>query len=141
MFFYGLLRVLAEQDEPVWTQLRFETAEENFRLAARHGLAAEQYWPEHGMIGSADLVLRTLLPLAAEGLARWGVSDAVSARYLDVIEQRCRTGINGSSWQVRTVAALEQGGADRDGAIKGMLARYLEGMAANQPVHTWPLRS
>jgi hypothetical protein len=139
MFFYGLVRVLAEQPEPVWTQLRFETAEENFRLAARDGLAAEQYWPELDMVSSSDLVLRTLLPLAAEGLSRWGVSDSVSARYLDVIEQRCRTGVNGSSWQVRTVAALERGGADRPIAIKGMLSRYLDGMGANQPVHTWPL--
>ena len=139
MFFYGLLRVLAEQDEPVWSRLRFETAEENLRLAAIHGLAAEQYWPELGMVSSADLVLGTLLPLAAEGLARWGVSGSVSARYLDVIEQRCRTGVNGSSWQVRTVAALECAGADRPRAIKGMLARYLDGMSANAPVHTWPI--
>jgi hypothetical protein len=139
MFFYGLLRILTDQEEPIWNSLPFAAAEENFRLAARDGLGASLYWPELGWVSPSDLVLRELLPLAAEGLARWGVSDAVSTHYLDVIEQRCRTGINGSSWQISTVAALERRGADRMAAIRGMLARYHAGSSANAPVHTWPV--
>ena len=144
MFFYGLLRIFtdrAQEEEPLWSRLPFAAAEENFRLAARDGLSASLYWPELGWVSPGELVLRELLPLAAEGLSRWGVSGSVSARYLDVIEQRCRTGLNGSSWQVRTVAALERRGADRMTAIRGMLAHYLTGSSANTPVHTWPVPS
>nr|WP_245645536.1 glutamate--cysteine ligase [Pseudonocardia acaciae] len=139
MFFYGLLRMLTDQDRPVWSQLPFAAAEQNFSLAARDGLEATLYWPDHGWVSPDVLVLRHLLPLAAEGLARWGVDDAISGRYLDVIEQRCLTGRTGSNWQLRAVDALEHRGADRLTAIRGMLERYLDGMTSNVPVHTWPL--
>ena len=139
MFFYGMLRVLTEQDHPVWARLPFAAAEENFTLGARDGLSATMYWPDDGWTRPDQLVLRRLLPMAAEGLARWGVADAVSSRYLEVIEQRCATGRTGSAWQVETVDALERMGADRSAAIRGMLERYLDGVTNNAPVHTWPI--
>jgi hypothetical protein len=139
MFFYGMLRVLTGQEEPLWTGMPFAAAEENFMLAARDGMSATLYWPDHGWIAPDELVLRQLLPMAAEGLARWGVADEISGRYLDVIEQRCKTRCTGSSWQVRTVAALQRRGADRPSAIRGMLERYLDGTTNNAPVHTWPV--
>lgn len=141
MFFYGLLRVLTEQEEPLWAGMPFSAAEENFMLAARDGMAATLYWPDEGWVAPDQLVLRRLLPMAAEGLAHWGVADAISARYLDVIEQRCLHRCTGSNWQVRTVAALERRGADRPAALRGMLERYLDGMTNNAPVHTWPIPS
>ena len=58
-------------------------------------------------------------------------------RYLGVIEGRCTSGMNGAAWQVATVERLEERGADRRSALSGMLERYIEGMAANEPVHTW----
>jgi hypothetical protein len=139
MFFYGLLRTLTEQDEPPWLRMPFSAAEQNFRVAARDGMAAQLYWPEADWLHPDELVLRRLLPMAAEGLANWGVTDEIAARYLDVIEQRCKRRCTGSSWQVHTVAALQRRGADRPTAIRGMLERYLDGMANNAPVHTWPL--
>ncbi|MBV9313045.1 MAG: glutamate--cysteine ligase [Pseudonocardia sp.] len=139
MFFYGLLRVLTEEENPVWSRLPFPTAEENFRSAARDGMSASLYWPDVGWVRPDELVLNRLLPMAAEGLARWGVSDAVSSRYLNVIEQRCRSRRTGSFWQSRAVEELQRRGADRPTAIRQMLTRYLEETTANSPVHAWPL--
>jgi hypothetical protein len=139
MFFYGLLRVLTERAEPLWSRLPFPAAEENFNLAARHGMDTTLYWPDDGWIAPEALVLRRLLPMAAEGLAGWGVADTVAGRYLDVIEQRCLRRRTGSSWQVDCVAALERRGANRLAAIHGMLERYLDAASNNVPVHSWPL--
>ena len=47
-FYYGLLRTLASQDRPVWSQMSFATAEENFTEGARHGIHAQLYWPGPG---------------------------------------------------------------------------------------------
>jgi hypothetical protein len=142
MFFYGLLRVLTEREQPLWAGMPFSAAEENFTLAAEHGMATALYWPDDdGWVSPDQLVLRRLLPMAAEGLASWGVSDAVSSRYLDVIEQRCKLRRTGASWQVAAVEALERRGADRRTALRGMLERYQDGMTQNAPVHTWPLPS
>ena len=72
-FYYGLVRVLAESERPIWTQLSFMTAAENLHEAARNGMGARLYWPGLGEAQVAELVLRRLLPMAHDGLAA-GVS-------------------------------------------------------------------
>src|SRR5207245_4418431 len=105
-FYYGLTRYLAEAQRPIWTQMSFATAAENLHEAARYGLDAQLYWPGVGDTPVAELILRRLLPLAREGLSRWGVSQVDADRLLGIIEQRCLTGQNGAAWQVATVAEL-----------------------------------
>ncbi|HEY4421373.1 MAG TPA: glutamate--cysteine ligase [Pseudonocardia sp.] len=139
LFFYGLLRELVEAERPLWSSMSFEAAEENFTTAARHGMEGPLYWPGSGWIRPDELVLRKLLPQAAEGLRRWGVSAEVSDRYLSVIERRCVHRRTGAAWQLDTVAALEARGADRNTALRGMLQRYLDSSAANEPVSDWPI--
>jgi hypothetical protein len=136
-FYYGAARVLSEEDRPVWTKMSFGTAEANFTECARRGIRGHVYWPGLGELPAEELVLRHLLPLADEGLQRWGVSAQVRDRYLGVVEGRCKSGRNGAEWQVATVDALERRGADRPTAVREMLRHYVEGMHSNEPVHTW----
>jgi hypothetical protein len=139
-FYYGLVRALAEAQRPIWTQMSFATAAENLHAAARHGLDAQLYWPGLGEAPAPELVLRRLLPLAREGLSRWGVRHADADRLLGIIEQRCLTGQTGASWQVATVeAAAQDGASDRGEALRLMTQRYIEQMHTNEPVHTWPV--
>ncbi len=138
-FYYGLVRVLAEAERPVWTQMSFATAAENLHEAARRGLGAHLYWPGAGEVPAAELVLRRLLPLAREGLRRWGVGTEPADRLLSIIEQRCLTGRNGAAWQIGAVAGLSERGAARPEALRLMTQRYIELMHTNEPVHAWPL--
>nr|BFE64271.1 glutamate-cysteine ligase family protein [Dactylosporangium thailandense] len=138
-FYFGLVRELCEQDRPIWTQMSFSAAEENFHVAAREGLDAHVWWPDLGEVPVGDLVLRELLPLAEAGLDRFGVAPATRDRLLGVIEGRCRTGVNGAAWQTRVVADLEERGLSRSDALRTMLQRYAEGLHENVPVHTWPI--
>jgi hypothetical protein len=139
-FYFGLVRSLAEADRPVWTQLTFAQAEENFHAAARDGLTAAMYWPRLGELRATDLVLERLLPWAHDGLDGFGVDPRLRDRLLGVVEQRCLTGCNGASWQARTVAHLEnEHGLDRPAALRAMLHRYAELSPTNEPVHTWPV--
>ena len=139
-FYYGLVRSLAEAQRPIWTQMSFTTAAENLHEAARHGLDAQLYWPGVGDTPVSELILRRLLPLAHEGLARWGVDEAVAGRLLGIIEQRCLTGQTGAVWQMSTVAELtSRDGLDRREALRQMTLRYIEHMHSNEPVHTWSL--
>ncbi len=79
--------------------MSFAAAEQNFHNAARDGIESRLYWPGFGEVRAEELVLRHLLPMAHEGLADWGVSQAVRDRYLSVIEGRCKTSTNGATWQ------------------------------------------
>jgi gamma-glutamyl:cysteine ligase YbdK (ATP-grasp superfamily) len=136
-FYYGLVRSLAEADRPIWTQMSFATASENLHEAARHGLDAQLYWPGVGDTPVSELILRRLLPLARDGLSRWGVDDAAAGRLLGIIERRCLSGQNGSAWQIAMVDKLTQGGLDRREALRRMTQAYIDRMHSNEPVHTW----
>jgi len=92
-----------------------------------------------GEVGVAELVLRRLLPMARDGLSRWGVGTAHADRLLGIIEQRCLTGRNGATWQIATMSALAERGASRDEALRGMTQRYIDHMHTNEPAHGWPL--
>jgi gamma-glutamyl:cysteine ligase YbdK (ATP-grasp superfamily) len=139
-FYFGLARELAEADRPIWSQLPFSAAEENFHSAARRGIEATVYWPRIGEVRVTDLVLDVLLPKAYTGLDRFGVRPADRDRLLGIIEERCRTGRNGAVWQTEAVWAAERGrGMSRSAALHDMLLRYGELQRSNTPVHTWPV--
>jgi gamma-glutamyl:cysteine ligase YbdK (ATP-grasp superfamily) len=140
-FYYGLLRALTAQDRPLWSQMSFAAAADNFDAGARRGIDAVVYWPAVGEAPAAELVLRRLLPLARAGLADWGVDTAVGDHLLDIIEQRCITHQNGAEWQARMVRRIDERRQplDRRESLRAMLERYVEHMHSNAPVHSWPL--
>ncbi|MFE0146475.1 glutamate--cysteine ligase [Nonomuraea sp. NPDC059007] len=135
-FYYGMMAVLPYAERPIWSQMSFAAAEDNLNTAARHGIDARLYWPGAGEVPAVELILRRLLPMAHEGLERWGVDKAVAERLLGVIEGRCLTGRTGATWQVEKVRAI---GGDRHEALRRMTLEYIERMHTNEPVHTWPV--
>jgi gamma-glutamyl:cysteine ligase YbdK (ATP-grasp superfamily) len=137
-FHFGLVRALAEDERPLWSQMSFSAAEENFHVAARDGIDAQLYWPGIGQVSATELTLRRLLPLAREGLARWGADPDETDRLLDIIAARCSRGQNGASWFRGRVHDREAAGSERREALRATLQEYRERMHSNEPVHTWP---
>src|SRR5690349_14490298 len=140
-FYYGLLHTLARQDRPVWSQMSFATAEDNFTEGARRGIHAQLYWPGLGTVPVAELVLRRLLPMAQQGLADRDVDTAVSDRLLGAIERRCTAYRNGAEWQAETFHRIDEAKQplDRRDGLREMLRRYSEHMHANEPVADWAM--
>jgi hypothetical protein len=139
-FYYGLVRTLADEERPIWSQMSFSAAEENFHAGARDGIDARMYWPGVGEVPAAELVLRRLLPMAYEGLDRWGIDPSDRDRLLGIVERRCVTHRNGAAWQAQQFHHLyEDQQLDRADALREMTLRYREHMHSNVPVHDWPL--
>src|SRR3954452_14474317 len=134
-FYFGLVRSLAESERPLWSQMSFSAAEENFHVAACQGMDAQVYWPGVGQVRATELVLRRLLPMARDGLAEWGVDGATSDRLLGIIEQRCLLGTNGAEWFVRRMHRRSD--MKRFDALRATLLEYRELMHTNEPAHTW----
>ena len=134
-FYFGLVRALAESERPLWSQMSFSAAEENFHVAAQRGVDAQVYWPGVGQVRATELVLRRLLPMAHEGLESWGVAADERDRLLGIIEQRCLQDVTGAEW---FVARMRQR-ADQDvfDALRATLCEYRERMHSNEPVHAW----
>ncbi|WP_109209806.1 MULTISPECIES: glutamate--cysteine ligase [Microbacterium] len=134
-FYFGLVRSLAESARPLWSQMSFATAEENFHAAARHGIDAQIYWPGVGQVPATEVILRKLLPLAHAGLEAWGVGTAERDRLLGIIEQRCLTGVTGAEWFVSRMERRSR--MERYDALRATLLEYQAAMHSNEPVHTW----
>ena len=132
---FGLIRYLVESERPLWSQMSFSAAEENFHVAAQTGVDAQVYWPGIGQVRATELVLRRLLPMARAGLDSWGVPSEQSDRYLGIIEQRCQAEASGAGWFVERVRA--RGGEDRYDALRATLLDYRDRMHSNEPVHAW----
>ncbi|MGA8986430.1 glutamate--cysteine ligase [Aeromicrobium sp.] len=139
--FYGLVKVLGSSDRPVWSQLSFRAAEDNFHQAARSGIDTEIYWPSVGTVSVRELVLRQLLPLAHTGLEEMGVDTEVRDRLLGIVEQRCIAGRNGATWLIGELGHQLGATKDRIAAMRATTRSYEEHMHGGEPVHSWPTRS
>lgn len=138
-YWYGLVRAIADLDEPITQTMSFNAAAESFRAAARNGMEAQLFWPGVGEVPASELVLRTLLPLADEGLSAWNIDRRDRDHLLGIIEQRCLTRRTGASWQVAMRRKLLDRGLAPEDATMAMVREYRDGMVSGEPVHTWPL--
>ena len=137
-FYFGLVRALAEHERPLWSQMSFSAAEENFHVGAKQGIDANVYWPGLGQVPATELVVRRLLPMARQGLDAWGTVPEERDRLLGIIEQRCIVGQNGASWFAgRFASRAGDHDGDRLEALRSTLNDYREHMHSNEPVHTW----
>ncbi|MFD9220507.1 glutamate--cysteine ligase [Streptomyces sp. NPDC060064] len=139
-FYYGLTRGLVDEERPVWSRMSFSAAEDNLHAAARRGMDARLYWPGMGEVPVSELVLRRLLPLAHQGLERWGMDAAWREPLLGIIEQRCVTGRNGAVWQQEMFHHIDDSThVGRHEALRRMTQQYIDYMHLNAPAHTWPV--
>jgi gamma-glutamyl:cysteine ligase YbdK (ATP-grasp superfamily) len=129
-FFYGLCTALVEETDVEQPALEFSQAKDNFYNAAHHSLDARLHWASEQRHAAADLIARTLLPMAQRGLAHLGLEDA--GQWLDVIAQRTASRQHGAAWQRRY---LRDHGHD----LQRLTAAYLEHQNSDLPVHAWPL--
>ena len=137
-FYFGLVRTLAEHERPLWSQMSFSAAEENFHVAAQQGIDAQVYWPGSARCRPPSWCVRRLLPMARAGLAAWGVSS----RRERPAPRHHRAALPDRPERRLVVRRPVPRPADRRrrrparGAAR-TLHEYRELMHANEPVHTW----
>ena len=137
-FYYGLVRMIADEERPLWSRMSFSAAEENFHVAAQKGIDAPLYWPGLGSVPATELVLRRLLPLAHAGLDSAGVDTADRDRFLGIIEQRCVTRRNGATWLAHSFRSRHHADRDPFDSMREVTKGYRELMNSNEPAHNWP---
>ena len=136
-FYFGLVRALAESERPLWSQMSFSAAEENFHVAAQHGIDAQVYWPGVGQVPATELVLRRLLPLAQDGLDAVGRAERrarpAARHHRAALPDAASTAPSGSCDRMQP---RSRHGTGYD-ALRATLLEYRERMHTNEPVHTW----
>ncbi len=138
-FWIGLTLGVADLYGDLTERMAFSNVKSNFLHAARYGLNAGLRWVDGRTVGAPELILETLLPIAASGLRAGGVDEAEIDRYLTTIEARVASGQTGSEWAMRSLAAMEGTGtlSERLAAITSATVRRQQ--EGGGPVHTWSL--
>jgi len=137
-FYFGLMAGVTAEYEDIAKVMDFDDAKNNFFSAARHGLGAQFRWVGGESYTASALILERLLPLARAGLRNSAIDEQDVTHYLDIIEQRVRSLDTGSTWAMRSLAAI----APRT-SLDQRHRRLTKAMLENQrdgtsPVHTWP---
>lgn len=131
-FYYGLTHGLTLRHDNIAACVPFMDVKSNFYDCARYGLDATVTWLEGEKLLVSELILRDLLPVAAEGLHSLGVDPGSAGAWLDIIRERAHSRQNGAHWQRSWIA---KHGND----MYAMVVRYHELQQFDEPVHTWPL--
>lgn len=137
-FWYGLIIALSHQYEDITRVMEFEHAKMNFVGAARQGLATQFVWLNGEEFPGPRLILDKLLPMAEEGLLRRGIRSEDVKRYLNVIDQRIRSGQTGSKWLLQSLSGMR----DRASAgerLNTLVAATVARQKGGLPVSEWPL--
>jgi gamma-glutamyl:cysteine ligase YbdK (ATP-grasp superfamily) len=140
-FLIGATTALAPRMPRLLPGMPFQYAEYNFYRSAQDGMRAKLLWPSSTPVSPRERpvgeLIMEMLPVAAEGLDMLGVEHTESDRLLDVIRQRCDSGMNAACWQSAKVKAMT-GSADREQALRAMLVEYQALALGGKPLHLWP---
>jgi CBS domain-containing protein len=136
-FWFGLVHNLADQHDPLRSQLEFDEARQNFFAAARSGLNAQFNWLGHQPIAAADLVLGELLDRSRQGLADLGIAAQEIETYLGVIHERVESRRTGSRWALDSLAGMRGAGTPTE-RMAALTLATLENQKKGAPVSAWP---
>jgi CBS domain-containing protein/gamma-glutamyl:cysteine ligase YbdK (ATP-grasp superfamily) len=135
-FFCGMMSGMEKEYSPMQELMEFYHVKENFFAAARHGLNAKFTWIDGKSIPADDLILHELLPVARAGLQLCGISKEESDRYLDVIEQRVRSGKTGARWILDSWNEMRQDLLPET-CSRSVTEAMLKEQNTERPVHQW----
>ncbi|PTN12746.1 glutamate--cysteine ligase [Nitrosomonas aestuarii] len=130
--FTGAVKSLVASQHTPEFNLTFNHARHNFYQAARLGLAADLHWLGEQQVNARSHILKQLLPLARSGLEQLEINSHDRQYYLDIIEQRIRSGQTGTNWQQRYAAK-------HDYDMQALTAAYATLQQSGKPVHEWPI--
>lgn len=136
----GLVNGLGDHYKDITQQLDFDEAKGNFLAACRNGLNTAFNWTNGRKIKGTELLLKELIPIAGEGLAKANVDPDDIGRYMGILEERCKTGQNGSYWMLKSYSKLIKQ-TSREEARAAITASIVKQQKNETPVHQWEMAS
>lgn len=133
---FGMMHEFGARQEDITRRIEFDQAGANFYTAAREGIGAHFEWLDGQTITAQRLILDHLLPIAECGLRRAGVDEALTSKYLAIVEERARTARTGAAWQARSWNSLRDRGTKLERS-NALVAATLRRQMAARPVAQW----
>ncbi len=137
-FWIGLMNGFEDAYPDVTKQFDFDETKANFIRSARVGLSAKFVWAKGQVIGDTDLIQKELLPIAKAGLKKAHILDKDIDKYMDIIENRTRSGMTGSKWILNSYAKLIKE-TTKEEATNALVSSIMVNQERSEPVHLWRL--
>jgi CBS domain-containing protein len=134
-FWVGVMLGRPKKYDNLPGNMDFREAKANFVKAARYGRDAIMGWDGYDY-SVKKLINKVLLPIAYDGLNRYGVDQEDIQRLLSVIDQRCR-GNTGSKWIVSNYRRLNTT-LKKDKSLRLITKSIYKNQQTGLPVHRWP---
>lgn len=135
-FWLGSMIGMSHAVEDIRDHITFHDIRDNFGKAAKFGIDSKLNWFKDKKVPTSDLILHELLPLAREGLRLSNVDSSDIDKYLGVIEERTKRGMNGARWLLRAYTNLKEE-VPEDEALTVLTACISQNQAKAAPVHEW----
>ena len=135
-FWAGLMNGLPDKYKELQNKISFEKAKSNFLKAAHLGLEVQFEWFDEALVSARELIIEELLPIAREGLKKASINRHEAGHYLQIIEERVKSGKTGSKWLLNNYEQLKESCKEED-ALSTLTSAMLDRQQTDQPVHTW----
>lgn len=136
-FWIGLMHGMPDKYKNIAEKMDFDHSKVNLLKAAHYGLDTQFRWLKGKKVKAEDLILKELLPIAAEGLKKANVNKKEIDEYLGIIQNRVKSGKTGSQWVFDSWKQVSTSGDNSKTTYltSAMLKRQQEG----KPVHEWDI--
>ena len=137
-FFVGMMAGMADKYKDVRELITFDDVKANFMAAARDGIRAQMNWFGDTHMPARELILEELLPLAEQGLQKYGVDQKDIDLYLGVLRDRVSTRRNGARWALESLNEMHGRGTE-DQRLRCLVSSMVEQQITGRPISEWTL--
>lgn len=135
-YWIGLMRSMPANMKKITNKVDFDQIRTNFYKVAQMGMGTAFKWLDGKHYNVQDIILNEMLPMARDGLKQANVNPDDISRYMDIIEERVKTGRTGSQWMLDSFNKLKTKGT-QDEALLAVTAGMIKRQRKNLPVHKW----
>ncbi len=137
-FWLGSMMGMATEYKDIREHISFADAKDNFIKAAKYGIDTQFTWFDNKKIGSCDLIVNELIPLAQKGLRSKGIAEQDIDRYLGVIEERAKAQQTGARWLLKSFTKMKEE-VKQDECLTVITSEMIKNQMTEKPVHHWEL--
>ena len=137
-FFVGMMAGMADKYDDVRELITFDDVKANFIAAARAGIRAQMNWFGDTHMPARELILEQLLPLAEQGLQKYGLDQKDIDKYLGVLRDRVRTRRNGARWALESLNNMKGRGTE-DQRLRCLVNSMVDQQTTGRPISEWVL--
>ncbi len=140
VFWLGAMEGMNLEIDDVKELMSFDDAKDNFLKAAKFGIDSKFTWFDDEKITAVQLIKEKLIPIARKGLESKNIDKKDIDKYLDIIEGRADSHMNGARWMLQSYTNLRKH-TSSDEVLSIITSHITKHQKSGLPIHKWKIPS